>query len=460
MAMAVAALGAVAGSAAGGFLKQATEQLPKAPMQAPKIDIAPIMGFYNAAGQSYAQGKTMADSMYKRHMGDANLKLQQGYAAGNQDLPGISQAGIRAYNEYLRMIGIDPIQKTTPLETKLDGIGFAPGAGRDQLKQLMEQATNERDPTKRMVYKSQIYDKINKLEIENNEARDLWYTGEAPLTQQMPTEQVTVGKGKKATTETKIIAPQMQVWDAKAAAKDGYAAGWKSVDDTRLLSAMQQSLDQFNAQQTAEWQRERASITQYWGDRVKQGKDARSALANEWLSEYTPEYDDYYNAEELNQKITETPGYTVALEGGTQALQRSAAATGMLGSGNTLMALQDYGQELAKTTYQNTLSTLLGAANQGFQATQQLSQNEIGKGQDLAQMAMKQGEFAATNQLNASKQRGDLMLTQAQSLLKVAEQNAMMKMKWDMDAKMNHPGVSAKSLSTQTMPEAPTPKTF
>lgn len=62
--------------------------------------------------------------------------------------------------------------------------------------------------------------------------------------------------------------------------------------------------------------------------------------------------------------IAETNAYKFRLAQGQQALERSAAAKGMLGSGNTMAALLDYGQGLASTEYGNEFNRLAGAMGQ------------------------------------------------------------------------------------------------
>ena len=60
--------------------------------------------------------------------------------------------------------------------------------------------------------------------------------------------------------------------------------------------------------------------------------------------------------------IANTESYKFRLGQGQQALQRSAAAKGMLGSGNVLAALMDYGQGMASTEYGNEFDRLLKAS--------------------------------------------------------------------------------------------------
>lgn len=78
------------------------------------------------------------------------------------------------------------------------------------------------------------------------------------------------------------------------------------------------------------------------------------------------------NGQQGNQAATSafqaSPGYNFATQQGIQALDRSAAGSGMFGSGNAAMALNNYGQGMANQQYGNWLSGLSGLNNQGLQA--------------------------------------------------------------------------------------------
>lgn len=56
--------------------------------------------------------------------------------------------------------------------------------------------------------------------------------------------------------------------------------------------------------------------------------------------------------------VTQTPGYQFALQQGNEAINRSAAAKGMLNSGNVLAELAKYGQGMASQGYQQQLNNL------------------------------------------------------------------------------------------------------
>ncbi len=68
------------------------------------------------------------------------------------------------------------------------------------------------------------------------------------------------------------------------------------------------------------------------------------------------------------QAFQSSPGYQFALNQGLQGVQRSAAAKGMLNSGNTMMALNDYAQGVANQDYGNWLSRVGGLTQLGLSA--------------------------------------------------------------------------------------------
>lgn len=67
--------------------------------------------------------------------------------------------------------------------------------------------------------------------------------------------------------------------------------------------------------------------------------------------------------------IESQPGYQFAYNQGLDAVNRTAAAKGQLGSGNRLYDLTKYGQGLASTQYQNTLSGLGNFLNKNTMGT-------------------------------------------------------------------------------------------
>ena len=103
--------------------------------------------------------------------------------------------------------------------------------------------------------------------------------------------------------------------------------------------------------------------------------------------------------QQITQQLTQMPGYQFQLSQGLDATKRQAAAMGLGLSGNTLQALNKYGQGLASTSYQTQLENLLNpikvgqasASNQAAAASQtgaNLSNIYGAQGQNQANIAL------------------------------------------------------------------------
>lgn len=96
------------------------------------------------------------------------------------------------------------------------------------------------------------------------------------------------------------------------------------------------------------------------------------------------------------------PGYQAALDAGIQARDRSAAARGMLGSGNQLMALTKYGQDLQNQNYGDWQSKIGGLTQLGQQAAagmtgqqNNLANLDMGLGNSLSALYQNMGSQAS-----------------------------------------------------------------
>lgn len=106
-----------------------------------------------------------------------------------------------------------------------------------------------------------------------------------------------------------------------------------------------------------------------------------------------------FQAPTLEQAKNE-PGYQFTAQQGEEALQNSAAARGNLVSGNTLEALQKYGQNLAETNYNNVYNRAFNT----FETNQTNTFNRLaalsGIGQTAANTLTGAGQNAAGNIAN------------------------------------------------------------
>lgn len=112
-------------------------------------------------------------------------------------------------------------------------------------------------------------------------------------------------------------------------------------------------------------------------------------------------------------QAAQTPGYQFQLQQGEQALQNSAAAKGGLLSGNTAQALDQFGQGLASSNYQQTYNNALNQYQTAYNQFQQNQQNQFnrlgslaGVGQTAAGQLNSAGQQAASNIGNISQTAG------------------------------------------------------
>ncbi|RJP45506.1 hypothetical protein C4587_01005 [Candidatus Parcubacteria bacterium] len=112
---------------------------------------------------------------------------------------------------------------------------------------------------------------------------------------------------------------------------------------------------------------------------------APGLLANFYGGEGAPGFDAAY------QRFTESPTYQYGLNQGEESVKRNAASLGRLGSGNTLMDLNKFGQDYASQRLGQYLSGLGGIADAGFNA----AQGQTGRQETLAGIDIQRGLGAA-----------------------------------------------------------------
>lgn len=115
------------------------------------------------------------------------------------------------------------------------------------------------------------------------------------------------------------------------------------------------------------------------------------------------------------------PGYQFRLSQGLQGVQQSQAANGLLNSGATLRALQNYGQNYASSEYANTFSRLAGLAGMGSQTAQYLGSQGLGAAEYAGNTGLQSAEYGGNLQYGAAGQAGQWGInaanTQASNLI-------------------------------------------
>lgn len=106
-----------------------------------------------------------------------------------------------------------------------------------------------------------------------------------------------------------------------------------------------------------------------------------------------------------------TPGYQFQLDQGTQALQRSLAATGGIQSGGAAKSITQYAQGLASTNYQNAYNNAANTFQMSRNNTYQGLTALTGVGQNAAQQfnaaAQNYGNTTSANNLTAAQYSGN-----------------------------------------------------
>jgi hypothetical protein len=110
-----------------------------------------------------------------------------------------------------------------------------------------------------------------------------------------------------------------------------------------------------------------------------------------------------------------SPGYQFSLDQGLQAIDRGAASRGMVTSGNTLAAEQNYGTGLANQQYQQYVQNLQPYLGQQTSAATGAASVNMGEGNALNTSYGNQGNLAYNTQAGIGN---------AQAAADVADQNA------------------------------------
>ena len=114
------------------------------------------------------------------------------------------------------------------------------------------------------------------------------------------------------------------------------------------------------------------------------------------------------------------PGYQFRMSEGMKALERSAAARGLLQSGGTLKGVQKFGQELASSEYENAFSRYLTQrearmnpyeflARQGQAAAVGQASNVGTTGANLAELAAQRGNVQAAQAMGTANMLGSAL---------------------------------------------------
>lgn len=377
MGMAIAAIGSMAGSLAGGAAMKAlgvgppppakpdtnipgisSATLQKSTKSSPGLTVAQVnpsqaIDYFKKAAATSESYFQQGLRMYGASINSAISEINSSYAQANNTLYPAAQAGISALNKELQFMGMSPISPSAGLGGVAASIGNYP-----ELQKQLTAAEAIKDPVQRAAAREQILNTVKGLKQE------LTSTPEPAIyqAQKMPD----VWRSRQ----------QHQAWDAKEQAK---------------VAASQLAYDKWKGQQ---------SDLEVSNLAVATTNAALDKFATQFDTSYSPEYANPLSATQIQQELENTPGYQFQLSQGLDSLQRTASARGNLISGSAMAGAVKYGQGLADTTFQQALANLSSIATQGLPANAQIAANQASEGQANAALITQIGA-ATANTYNA-----------------------------------------------------------
>lgn len=373
----------------------------------PQADIGQALQWYRQAATEQTSALEKGYNMYTTALKSAASELRAGYANANDKLKPMSSAATDALNEQMRFLGMDPIQPSTGLSGDLglaadNLISINPAAG-NQLKALQSQldvAEQLKDPGQRAAAKSNIMQQIDSVKGQVG----------STLQDQM-------GKIKSNIPEYTPISDK----DALAKLghpKDNYKDWIGPIMDVRLKDRQA-----YDAKVAGDIAGQKAELQQKYDSAT----GAIGSLADRFGAKYseTP-LPGAYTGQQVVDKIEATPGYAYEFEQGQKAIERQAAAKGMLGSGNTLLAAQKEGQSLAQNYFNVHMDRLAQIVNEGSPATLQMANNDVQAGRDYSQLWEAGGQAGMATQGKIGEAKAQSLYNQGALYSDAAKFNATM----------------------------------
>lgn len=316
----------------------------------PQVDISQSLAWFREAADAQANAYQQGLDYYTNALKQAANEIKAGYAKSNATLAPISFASTQALNEQMRMMGLDPMPATASLSGTLKDMGIKP-----EIANQIDMAAKIKDPAARAQAKQDIISSI------------------ANQKQSLNLDEIRTSLGPRPDSDS------LQYQTKKVGAPSGPTAEWNAYVDAQK-------------QATAAWDSKYNDLVASKKADMVKNNTMLDAISSQFNNTYADTYDAGYTGQQVTDRITSTPGYKFQLDQGTQAVERQGAAKGMLGSGNTLIALQNYGQGLAQNYYGMYMDNLARITAEGSGATSQIAANQAQEGRDYGALWQAGGE--------------------------------------------------------------------
>lgn len=393
-------------------------------------DAQEAIDYYKQAAEAQKSYYLQGLNYYQQALEKASQVVQKGYLNANSTLKPLSQASNNALNEMLKFMGMDPISATV---SYADRFSFSYGNDRayNDIANTLRQAENIKDPAERAAVKQQMLSKADELS-KSSGSNLAGILGERP-------KLLSFDEAKKAFASGE---------DLPGFPGKNNAQGFTGSNYDDYTDLMMQKIKDYDAR----------------ADNIAKQQEARNAqnlkVADDlkrWATEYTDEYQTGYTGDEVTQRLQATPGYQFQMEQGTQAIARSQAARGRLASGNTDLAIQEYGQGLANTTYNQYMDRLYSIVAGGSGATAGIAANQANEGQSLSGLYQAGGLAAMDTYRGIGDYTGGTLMHSGDIWMQNEQFNAQNVNQWNMN-KMNQKqsgqnaamGLAANAMNNQT----------
>lgn len=335
----------------------------------PQIDPQQAMAYYAQAGQEESAGIAAGNTAYQAALKNAGQEITEGYQQANQTLAPLSQASNQALTIMQQMMGITPVSPTANYGTQL--LQIDPKL--TSIADMINQANSATDATSRAALQQQINTQLQAAGTSGVTA------AQAALTSlgSAPPQQITInndGNGKYTVNDPMDpgIPSNSKSWTPQNLA-----------DLQADQAKQQQALTTYNQNQPLDQSALTAAQTQ---------QQNLNSFNQSFNTNFAATPAQGYNAQQVAQKIEATPGYQFQLDQGNQQILRNQAAIGNLGTGNTQVALQNYGQNYAQNAYNGYMNNLSGIVNAGVGATTQTAANQANQGGYLSNIQQLGGQ--------------------------------------------------------------------
>ncbi len=211
-----------------------------------------------------------------------------------------------------------------------------------------------------------------------------------------------------------------------------------STSAQNAANSQSQAADRSNQQQQRQFDVTQANMAPYLAA-GKQGLDSLNANMPDLTRQFS--MSDFHS----------DPGYQFQLAQGTQAMNRSAAAKGMLNSAGTMEGINAYGQGLANSDYQQALTNFTNSQSQRYNMWSGLAgMGNTANGQ-MAQVGMNNANQQGQNTMGAANAMGAAGIASGNAIAGGANSLANGYMNYNMMSKFA-PQSAAAPMSTAVAP--------